>query len=67
MKKNLDDISAEIHGISDSLHIIGMTFAEQSINPALYQTSLFALAEHLERITHELETAHMNLEVRPQL
>ena len=67
-QRTLDTIATEVKGISSTLTIIGISLDPDEggrINPEVYQTSLFALSEHLDRIQTELEAAHMRLEVRP--
>ena len=69
-ERTLDDIATEIGGIAKTLSIICAavdpnTEFDAQPTPAAYSMSLFALAQHLERIQEELDDAHMKLEVKP--
>lgn len=71
-KRDLATIATEIGGISNTLHILCAaldpnTEFDAKPSPGVYAMSLFAIAEHCERIQEELDELHMQLEVKPTI
>ena len=71
-KRDLDTIATEIGGIGKTLAIISAaldpnTEFDAKPMPGVYAMSLFALAEHCERIQEQLDELHMQLEVKPTI
>ncbi len=68
--RDLATIATEIGGIGSTLHILCAAIDPKDgtgTPPATMQTSLYALAEHCERIQEELDKLHMQLEVKPTI
>lgn len=71
-KRDLDTIATEIGGIGETLAIISAaldpnTEFDAKPMPGVYAMSLFALAEHCERIQEQLDELHIQLEVKPTI
>lgn len=71
-ERTLDTIATEIGGIGETLNLISAaldpnTEFDAKPSSAVYSMSLWAIAQHLERIQDELDDAHMKLEVKPTI
>lgn len=66
-KADLGDLTAELEGISNSLHVLSAATApgtEMDAYPTreIFSMSIFALALHLERITRDLYDVNLQLQ-----